>query len=570
MRHPHRGSAPALAMAAFATASLIAPLPDVGQAKAAETGGHGTLDIGISQFPENFHPNIESMAAKFFVLDMAHRHITYYDEDWERQCQLCTELPTFDNGRAVLEETPDGEEGVAVTYDLDPDAQWGDGTPITTDDIVFTWEAGRHDASSFRDSELYRTIYDITVHDEHSFTVHRDRVTYTYNLLNDMRPLPAHLEQELFEDDPREYRHRTLYDADTTNPGLYFGPYRVAEVETGSHILLEANETWHGDPPYFDRIVVRTVEDTSALEANLLSGEIDMIEGSLGLSVTQALQFEDRHGDGYVVDFVPGLVYEHIDINLDNPLLDDHRVRHALLYALDRQSLVDELFAGEQPVAHSNVSPLDRGHYEDVPRYEHDPELAADLLDEAGFTEMQDGVRATPDGETLTLTLQTTAGDRTREMVQQVLQSQWSDVGIEIRIDNEPARVFFGTTMQERRFEALGLYAWIAAPENVPRPQLHSTEIPTEDNNWSGQNYPGYRSEDMDAAIEAAESEIDDDARLDHWATIQRLYAEDLPVLPLFFRAYPYILPDWLEGLTPTGHLHAPSNHVEQWRRSDL
>jgi peptide/nickel transport system substrate-binding protein len=539
-------------------------------APAMAAGGHGTLTIGISQFPENFHPNIESMSAKFYVADMAHRMFTGYGPDWTLRCFLCTEVPTLENGLAELETTPDGDEGIAVTFDIHPDATWGDGTPVTTEDVLFTWEAGSDVVSAFRNTEFYRTVYDITVHDEKTFTLHKDRVTFDYNRIPDFRILPAHLEAEIFEADAREYRRRTLYDTDTTNPGLYFGPYRVTEVEVGSYVVLEPNETWYGDGPNFDRIIVRTIENTAALEANLLSGELDMISGELGLTVDQALAFRDRHGDNFEVEFVPGLVYEHIDLNLDNPLLQDRRVRHALLYALDRESMTEQLFRGEQPVAHTNVSPLDAVSVDDVPKYDYDPERAIALLEEAGFDQMDNGVRTNADGDRLSFPFQTTAGNRTRELVQQVLQSQWSEVGIEVTIDNEPARVFFGQTTAERRFEAMAMYAWISSPENPPRPQLHSTEIPTEDNNWSGQNFPGYANPEMDEALEAVEEELDADLRLAHWHTIQRLYAEDLPILPLYFRAESYILPDWLEGLEPTGHQHQSTNHIENWRRAEM
>ena len=71
----------------------------------------------------------------------------------------------------------------------------------------------------------------------------------------------------------------------------------------------------------------------------------------------------------------------------------------------------------------------------------------------------------------------TTAGNRTRELVEQVLQSQWRKIGVEIRIKNEPARVLFGETMRHRRFD-MAMYAWISAPENVPRSILHSERDP--------------------------------------------------------------------------------------------
>ena len=523
------------------------------------------LVIGITQFPSTFNPNIDSMLAKSYVLGMTRRPFTVFDADWQLVCMLCTELPTIENGLAVPETTPDGKQGIAVTYTIRPDAVWGDGTPITTRDVVFTWEVGRHPKSGVIPKEFYRSLYKIDSKDDKTFTLHFDKLTFDYNAINAFDLLPAHLDEAAFAE-PEAYRHRTLYETDTTNPGLWFGPYRIAEVVSGSHVVLVPNPTWWGDKPQFDRIVVRVIENTAALEANLLSGAIDMIAGELGLTIDQALAFEKPHGDPFDISYKPGLAYEHIDLNLDNPVLADKRLRRALLHGLDRRAISDQLFAGRQPVAHSNVNPLDWVHTDDTPRYAFDPAKAAALLDEAGWTVGKDGVRRNAAGEPLTLEIMTTAGNRTRELVEQVLQSQWKQLGVDARIRNQPARVFFGQTVSERKFPAMAMFAWISAPESVPRTTLHSDHIPTADNNWAGQNYTGFKSNEVDALIEAIEIELDRDKRRELWRRLQHIYAEELPALPLYFRAEPYILPKWLTGLRPTGHQYPTTLWVEHWR----
>src|SRR4029077_1193893 len=129
---------------------------------------------------------------------------------------------------------------------------------------------------------------------------------------------------------------------------------------------------------------VRAIENTAALEANLLSGTIDMVAGELGLSLDEALAFEKRHGEAVRMIYQPGLVYEHIDLNLDRPALADRRVREALILGLDREAISKSLFAGRQKVADSFVNPLDAGYSADTPRYHHDPVRAAALLEAAG------------------------------------------------------------------------------------------------------------------------------------------------------------------------------------------
>jgi len=524
-----------------------------------------TLAIGVTQFPSTFHPVIDAMLAKSYVLAMALRPVTSYDHDWQLACLVCETLPTLENGGAVREATPDGKDGVAVTYKIREGLTWGDGTPVTSDDIRFTWEVGKHPESGVTGADVFQRIWKVETPDPRTAVLHTDRITYTYNSFG-VQPLPAHLERAVFEADPRAYKQQTLYDRDTTNPGLYFGPYRVAEVSAGAFTVLERNPHWPGPNPYFDRVVVRVIPNTAALEANLLSGSLDYIAGPLGLTLDQALSLQERRGNGFDFVYKAGLIYEHIDLNLSNPILADKRVRQALLYGADRQAISQRLFQGRQPVADSNVSPLDWVHADDVAQYPYDPARARALLAEAGWMPGPGGVRINADGEKLSLSFMTTAGARVREQVQQVLQHYWKQIGVEVRIRNEPARVFFGQTVRERRFGGLAMFAWISAPESLPRSTLHSTMIPTEANNWAGQNYTGYVNPKLDALIDAIETDLDRPSRAAKWAELQRVYTDDLPVLPLYFRANPYVIPHWLKGVRPTGHLAPATLWIEDWR----
>src|SRR5205085_4969982 len=117
---------------------------------------------------------------------------------------------------------------------------------------------------------------------------------------------------------------------------LYNGPYRISEVVAGSHMLIEPNPHWKGPAGPFRRITVRTIENTAALEANLLSGTIDMVAGELGLPLDEGLAFEKRQAEKFRIVYKPGLVYEHIDFNLDRPAVADRQVREALILATDR------------------------------------------------------------------------------------------------------------------------------------------------------------------------------------------------------------------------------------------
>lgn len=518
----------------------------------------------MSQFPSTFNPNVESMMAKTYILGMTNRPFTAYDPRWRLVPMLAVTLPTLGNGGAVRETAPGGKQGIAVTYRIQPKAAWGDGVPVTTRDVLFTWKVGRDPRSGVANLEFYRSAYRVDALDEKTFTLHYDRLTFGYNALDDFNLLPAHLEEKNFADPPN-YKNRTAYDTDRTNPGLYFGPYRIAQVTPNVQVVLIPNRTWWGERPRFERIVVRVIENTAALEANLLSGAIGMVAGEIGLSVDQAVSLERRQASRYRFLYRAGLFYEHIDLNLGNPSLQDVRVRRALLHAIDRSAVARHLFGGRQPVAHTFLNPLDAGAATGLREYRYDPAEANRLLDAAGWKRAADGVRRNARGDRLALEFRTTAGNRTRELVQQVFQDQWKRAGVAVRIRNEPARVFFGETLAHRKFGALALFASINSPENVPRASLHSSEIPAATNGFAGQNYTGFRNPQADRLLGAIEEELDGAKRKKLWRSLQELYVSELPTLPLFFRAEAYILPLRLRGVEPTGHQNPTTLWVERW-----
>jgi len=529
----------------------------------ARAADHDQLTIGIIQFPATLNPNIDVMAAKSYVLGMALRPFTVFDAGWKLVCLLCTELPSLDNGLAVATDLPDGKKGVDLTYTIRSDARWGDGVPVTTDDVRFTYAVGRDRQSAVSNAELYRRVTAVSVKDDKTFTLHVDKLTFEYAAINDFVLLPAHLERPAFAE-PAQYKVRTLYATDATNPGLYNGPYRISEIAAGSYIVLEPNPYWAGPPTYFRRIAVRAIENTAALEANLLSGTIDMIAGELGLPLDEALAFDKRHGGEFNIVYKPGLTFEHVDCNLDVPALADRRVREALLLGLDRQAISRSLFAGRQAVADSFVEPLDVGFTDGVPHHPYDPARAQQLLEDAGWHARSDGTRRNADGKSLSLELTTTAGNRSRELVEQVLQSEWKKIGVDIHIRNEAARVLFGETLPHRRFD-LAMYAWISSPDNEPRSIFHSTEIPSAANSYAGENLSDYNSPEMDRIIDTLETELDPANRKTLWAEAQQLYATDLPSLPLYFRSDAFVLPKWLTGLRPTGNQYPSTLWITDW-----
>ena len=535
------------AMVVFSSAAVAAPREQ--------------LVIGVSQFPATLHPAIDPEAIKVYTMGFGLRPISAFDSDWKNTCLQCTELPSLANGLARMEG-----RGMAVTVKLRPGLLWGDGVPVTARDLAFTWKLGHDPASGFADLSYWLRVDSIEVIDDLTAVMHLNQIWTQFDHLPGM--LPEHLEAKpaAAAKQPGDYAKQTLYARAPTTPGLYNGPYRITQYDSGAQVVLEPNPYWHGTAPGFRRIVIRAIENTAALQANLQSGDVDFAPGDApSLTLDQVLALRRQHPDDWVYLFKPALSYEHIDLNLDNPILADIRVRRALLLALDRRTLADRLFDGMQPVAAGFVTPLDPMHDEAVAVPSADPARARALLAEAGWRPGPDGICRNARGERLSLEFRTTAGNRVRELAQQVMKDQWRAVGVEALVNNEPARVLFGETLRRRQFSGMVMYAWSTGISYPPRQTLASDQIPTAANNWGGSNYMGFRDAGMDAAILTAETDLDPGHQRAAWAAMQRIYAEQLPALPLFFRADAYVLPKWLKGVRPTGHSDYSSLWAEDW-----
>ncbi len=461
---------------------------------------------------------------------------------------------------------------VKMTFEIKDTAGWGDGSPVIVDDFILTWNVGRDEMVRVGARENYTDILEIEKLSDKKFVVHKKKIDYQYNRLTEdwFKPMPSHIMGNILDkklDSPEAYEKRTPYTNDPTNPGLYNGPYVVKELELGSHLILERNPHFYGTPAKIKRIIICLIEDTSTLEAYLLSGTIDYIPGEVGnLSLDQGISFEKRHSTrkGYDVVYKSGLIYEHIDMAHENPMFQDRRVRRALMHGMNRKAIIDQVFEGKLTMAHTNISPLDSVYWDEIMKYKYDPEKANKLLEEAGWKMKEDGFRY-KNGKMFQFTFMTTAGNKTRELVQQVLQADWRKLGMRVDIKNEPARVYFGKTVKQGSYTGLALFAWISSPENVPKTTMHSINIPSAENGYNGQNSGKYNNPEMDTALVDCELELEFDKRFEHWKKLQKIYAEEVPVLPLYFRADVFILPKWLKNVNPTGNQYASSYDAEKW-----
>ncbi len=528
------------------------------------------LTIGISQEFDTLNSIISQMGATRYMAGMFARPLTAINADWNDQCYLCVKIPTFKNGLAKKFTDKDGKEKIIATWEIHPNAKWGDGTPVTGHDFKFSWKVGTTNNISVGEREVYAQIEAITVDKTNPkrFSLKYAEAKYNFNQLHTFFIIPKHIEEAVFNKSKHEiglYEKQTTYSSNPSNPGLYMGPYIVKDLKLSSHVVLEANPHWFGKQPKIKKIVIKYIPNTQALEANLRAGTVDMVsEMSIALDQALAIQKQAKPSDVFKVKFREGTVYEHVDLNLRSELLKDVRVRRALVHAIDRDKLTKALFAGKQNPAIHNISRNDPYFTEDVVIYPYDIKRAAALLDEAGWKLGKDNVRA-KDGKKLTLVLMTTAQNKTRELVEVFLQNQWKAVGINIEIKNEPARVFFGETVRKAKYPHMALYAWISHPGNPPKSMLHSINIPSKANGFAGQNSGGWANKKTDKLLDEVYKEFTLEGRKKKMQKVLYEYTNDVPVIPLYYRSEIAIIPKNMQGHRITAHQFYSTLAAEYW-----
>ena len=545
---------------------LLACTSALGLLAAPAAQAKDTLAIGVAQFPASLNPYISAQTVQYFTIGFAVRPVSAYNPQGERVCLLCETLPSLDNGLAKLEDTPGGGKGLAVTLKIRPGLKWGDGEPVTAKDIEFTWRMAKAPEAGFIQTWAWNRATSVDIVDPSTIVMHLDKTYVTYQMWDYL--LPEHLEAKLATGTgpagAMEYINKTLYNAAPTTPGLWNGPFMVSNYNSGSSIELVPNPYWPGEKSDLKKIVVRLVDNTAALQANLMSGDVDFTPSGIGITTDQAVTLERDMKGKFQFFWHLGLSYERISMNQDGPL-KDLKVRQALLLGVDRKTLIDKLFTGHAILALSWIDEVEQFYTTDVQQYPYDPAKARALLAEAGYKPGPDGVAVNAAGQRLSFDFATTSGNRIRELSQQVMQNQWKAIGVDVRITNQPSRTFFGEYMRKRQFAGLAEWANSGRIGVPPTVYYASRNIPTAANNFNGQNWSGVNLPELDTTMAAAETELDPARQKALWTGMQKVYAANVPELPLYFRTDPDVVPTWLKGYDATGKEDYISFYAEKW-----
>jgi peptide/nickel transport system substrate-binding protein len=315
------------------------------------------------------------------------------------------------------------------------------------------------------------------------------------------------------------------------------GPYTLDSWEPGVQMTFHARADYFRGKPAIDTIIVRGFEASKeTLLSQLQAGDIQTI-GNETLDVSDVDAINAIPGAKAYVR--AGTTIEHIDVNTQDPILSDKQIRKAILFAINRQDLVNRALAanGQPLAANSLVPPISELFNPNTPTYNYDPAQAKQILDADGWTVGSDGVRA-KNGQRLSLKYQST-GSALRKKVMPLVKDNLAAVGIEVSIDQLPAQAYFGINGPLRSGSLqMAEYADVGSNDaGVDAVQKYASKnIPTSANSFAGSNYTRWNSPTADTLINQQINSLVPGVRLGAMSSLQLLMSDELPTLPLFFR----------------------------------
>jgi peptide/nickel transport system substrate-binding protein len=493
---------------------------------------------------------------------MVHRVLAELDDKSQYQPGISVELPSTEKGTWRI--LPDGRSETVWT--LRPNVRWHDGTPLTSDDVVFSWQVAVDRDVPYRSRASAVQIEAVEPIDASSFTIRWKTVFSPGGRLSerDLFILPKHILESSFIGDRNAFLNAPYW----TNEFIGAGPYRIQEWAPGSHVRVEAWDGFWGERPRVPTVIFRHIPDMNTAVANIRAGEVDVWLGSsLGIETARDLRDSwEATGGGRILS-APRLIFL-LRFRAEDPKVTDVRVRRALVHAIDREAIVRDLYFGLLNVAHNYVAPGSDGFDRidaRTTKYPYDPNRAQQLMAELGWRRGPDGLLHNDRGEDYALPFATTAGVSEREQLQAVIANMWKAAGFVVTIENVPASIQSDPSYSFPTTDLSGVGSDFEA--NMTRIDGRNRRGPA---NPRGANQWGYANEEVDALLDRWFRTFERDAQIELEAAVIHRLSEDVPVAPVNYRVESIAVARGVNGVPVRGAKAGATNtwNIETWTRS--
>ncbi|MCB9136127.1 MAG: hypothetical protein H6636_11915 [Anaerolineales bacterium] len=448
------------------------------------------------------------------------------------------------------------QDGTTYSFSIRQNARWHDGEPVTSQDVVFTVELLRDENMPVPD-DLRALWNDIEVEAVNPSLVQ-------FHLPEPLSPfldyltfgvLPEHLLGSLSTTD--------IVDAPFNLQPIGSGPYLLSQfiVENDQIIGVELNafDQYYFPRAFIDKVVFRYYPDSaSALDA-YKAGTVEGISQITPDVLTNALA---EPGLSLYTSRLPQLTL--VMFNLDNPrrpFFGESEIRHALMQALNRQRMVNELLDGQAILANGPIFPGTWAYLDadELPSY--DVDAALETLKAAGYTIPAEGgnVRV-KDDVSLRFTL-LHPDDPIHTQIAEMIQDSWAQLGVKVELEALPYPDLVSALTARNYDAALVDLNLTRSPDPDPYPFWHQAQI------TGGQNYAQWNDRVASEYLEQARVTLDQTERARLYRNFQVRFSRELPALPLYYPVYTYAVSSRVQGVR-VGPLFDPSdrlNYLPEW-----
>lgn len=386
------------------------------------------------------------------------------------------------------------------SFNLPQDAKFHNGTALDCQDVLASFQQAAGEGSRIKSA--FADVKEFSCPSSHTFTIelNNPKASFLVGDVSAVKVMPSELALSTEAADP-----------------IGSGPYKfVKRVNRDIHFeRFEDFKRYRNGQPleseyFFDKIIIRSVQDPTTRWLSLRSGDVDVLINSLSpQKVEEARQLETLQ-----VFEKPGNSFQYLGFNLRLPKFQDLRVRKALAHAIDRDAIIKHKLSGMASPASSVLSPLNYYHRKDLPAYEYNPEKARTLLAEAGMPKIEIEMKI--------------SSDRDINSIMMVVKEQLEKVGAKVTLRPYEFATFF-SDVQKGNFEMFSL-RWVAVVEpDIMAKIFHSKEIPP------GRNRVYFNNARLDNLVEQGALESDPAKRKVLYDEAQQIVAEQLPYIPMWY-----------------------------------
>ncbi len=461
-----------------------------------------TIIMGSIGDASNLLPVLASDSASSDINGLVYNGLVRYDKDFQIEGDLA-------------ESWDISADNLTFTFHLRKGILWHDGAPLTSADVLFTYQIYIDPQTPTAYAERYKQVKKAEAPDPYTFRVTYEKPLAPALISWGMQVLPKHL-----------LEGQDVTKSPLTRAPIGTGPYKFKEWLPGEKIVLEANPDYYEGAPYIKRVLYRIIPDPSTMFLELQSGGLDYM-GLTPLQYskqTDTLAFKRRFNKYRY----PSSAYTYLGFNMRRPLFKDKRVRQALTHAINKQEIIDGVLLGLGQVATGPYKPGSWPYNPDVARYPYDPEKAKAMLAEAGWRDTDGDGILDKNGKPFAFTIVTNQGNDQRSKSGEIIQRRLKEVGIDVKLRVIEWASFLKEFINPGNFDAT-ILGWTVPPDPDSYNVWHSSKT-----KLGELNFVNFQSAEVDQLLETGRRTLDQAERKKLYDRFQEILAEEQPYTFLY------------------------------------